>query len=974
MYRVARPFVILVPLATLFCLSYGSALFHDEQFAYRDAGQFYYPLYQRVQAEWDAGRWPVWEPEENGGMPLLGNPTAAVLYPGKVVFALLPYPWAMRVYVSAHTLLAFGAVLAMMRSWGTSWVGSTLSALSYAFGAPILFQHSNIIFLVGAAWLPLGFRAADRWARLGRRWALLELAVVLAMQTLGGDPEASYVLGVYAAAYALALSRRGSPRLAPRRLALYSSAAVAVWVVGTLLAAHWVPGWRAQGPPRPLPWMAWFYWAVLAAWVVAGLAVAARRMHRGSADTRGTMLAGLAGSAVLAAALSAAQLVPVLEFTSRSLRFMGGGLHDLYAFSVEPARAVDVLWPNFYCEGTRHNRSWFEILPPSGKHAAVWVPSLYLGALGIVLGLASLGWRDGTPWRGWLTAVAVISLVASLGEYASPLWWARWVPAAAHFVGPHDPMATSPIRQDSFLRDGDGSPYWALATFLPGFRQFRYPAKLLAFWTLAICALAGLGWDRLHSGASRPAARLAACFLILTLAALAVATSQRDWIVRRLAVFGEGEPTSALGPLDAEGAFAEMRFALIYGAVALSSTLVLVVYGRRRSSAAGTIALALATADLALANTRHVLTAPQALFTGEPKVVRIIAEAERKDSDAQPFRVHRMPLWFPPGWLETGSADRDQDFFAWERDTIRPKSGLPFGVHYTLASGTTVLSQYQWFFNGHYRHAGAEVAAALGVRPEQRIFYQPRRAFDMWNTRYFVLPAFPNGWTDSSRAYAAFLEQVDRTYPAPDAFDDPLSGELRLNWIYGEDLQVFRNRAAYPRAWVVHQARAHRPGDEPDRLETLAEMLFPNDAFWNDPRRRVYDPRVVAWLDRDTIKSLAGYLRGAPPVTGESVTVARYDPQRVELEAVLNQPGLVVLADVDYPGWRLTIDGEPAAVYRVNLLMRGAAVGAGRHRLVYTYEPLSFYWGRWVSAAGMIVFFALAAFFRRCPISPVLAR
>ena len=27
-------------------------------------------------------------------MPLLGNPTAAVLYPGKLVFAVLPYPWA----------------------------------------------------------------------------------------------------------------------------------------------------------------------------------------------------------------------------------------------------------------------------------------------------------------------------------------------------------------------------------------------------------------------------------------------------------------------------------------------------------------------------------------------------------------------------------------------------------------------------------------------------------------------------------------------------------------------------------------------------------------------------------------------------------------------------------------------------------------------------------------------------------------
>jgi hypothetical protein len=73
------------------------------------------------------------------------------------------------------------------------------------------------------------------------------------------------------------------------------------------------------------------------------------------------------------------------------------------------------------------------------------------------------------------------------------------------------------------------------------------------------------------------------------------------------------------------------------------------------------------------------------------------------------------------------------------------------------------------------------------------------------------------------------------------------------------------------------------------------------------------------------------------------------------------------LADVDYPGWRLAIDGEPAPIYRVNRLMRGAAVKAGRHHLVYSYEPRSFYLGRWVSVAGLVVFLTLVAFFRRHP-------
>src|SRR5579885_1644625 len=100
------PALALLCLVFLILACFGPVLFQGRQFAYRDSGNFYYPLYRRVQQEWEAGRLPLWLPEENSGAPLLGNPTAAVLYPSKLVFAALPYPWAMRAYVVAHLVLA----------------------------------------------------------------------------------------------------------------------------------------------------------------------------------------------------------------------------------------------------------------------------------------------------------------------------------------------------------------------------------------------------------------------------------------------------------------------------------------------------------------------------------------------------------------------------------------------------------------------------------------------------------------------------------------------------------------------------------------------------------------------------------------------------------------------------------------------------------------------------------------------------
>src|SRR5579862_7073629 len=151
MRRLVVPLLVVACLAMLVWLSFGAVLFGDEQFAFRDTAYSYYPLYQRVQSEWEAGRWPLWEPEENGGMPLLGNPTAAVLYPGKIIFALFRYPLAARLYIIAHSLLAFYGAFRLMRGWDVSRTGAALTGLSYAFGAPILFQYCNIIYLVGAA-------------------------------------------------------------------------------------------------------------------------------------------------------------------------------------------------------------------------------------------------------------------------------------------------------------------------------------------------------------------------------------------------------------------------------------------------------------------------------------------------------------------------------------------------------------------------------------------------------------------------------------------------------------------------------------------------------------------------------------------------------------------------------------------------------------------------------------------------------
>jgi hypothetical protein len=986
---------------------YRAALFQGEQFGFRDAAHYYYPLYHKVQEEWNAGRWPLWDPSENAGMPLLGNPTAAVLYPLKVIYAILPYPWAARIYPVVHTALAFAGMVVLLRSWKTSWAGSMIAGISYAFGGPIVFQYCNIIFLVGASWIPWGLLAIDGWVRLKRPRALALLAVVLAMQVLGGDPESAYLLGLCGGGYAAGLAWVG--RFGPWKVSIgkwvpLTTLAIVGWVAITLFLAAKLPGLRPEPGEKPWgPIVRWFkmgempvfrkamfegpvssvFWTssipkvVAAIWGLAGLILVVRwRDRRTSNRTLVPILAGLAASAVLAGGLSAAQMVPAVEFTGLSSRATDESGHDMYPFSLEPYRLIELFIPGFFGRRFGQPVLWVELILPRLTHRT-WVPSLYLGGLTAVLAIGSLGFRNGPPWRAWLTGIVVVSLLGSFGEFASPLTAARFIPSLEKQLGPLDTKQTNAVRLDGYLRNGDGSPYFLMSELLPGFSQFRFPSKLFTFTALALAALGGLGWDRAAAGRSKRLWAFALGGSALSLGSLAAVLANQERIA---ALFEEFKQPTIVGKLDIPGALFDIKTSLFQGAVVLGATACLVILARRQAGLkpveadpfgqpipstrpfdlAGVLALLILSVDIGLVNAHLIRTVPQADFEFTPKVVSLIREAEKRDPSPGPFRVHRMPIWSPVLWHETISEDRVRDFVLWEHDTIQPKYGMLHGIEYTQAIGVTELYDYAWFFAPFPRTVRPEGAKLLGIKPGDQVVVYPRRGFDLWNSRYFILPALPK-WNDVDRGTAAFLPQAERIYPSPEIFNGNPEDPKMKHWTDEEDFQILRNKTAFPRAWVVHDIQFRKPIsglERATRREPMEEILFSNDVFWQDPQRIYYDAKRLAWIevpDEDR-PSLARYKSALPPQAGESVKVvtAESGPQRTVLDVNLKAPGIVVLAEIDYPGWKLTIDGKPAPILRANRAMRGAAVEAGSHRLVYTYEPRSFQVGIALSLTSII--------------------
>jgi hypothetical protein len=937
-----------VPLfGPLAALALGLVCFHGvllggEQFAYRDAAGFYYPLYLRVQQEWSAGRWPLWEPGLNGGMPLLGMPMAAVFYPGKVLYATCSPAWATRIYTITHVAIAWAGTFALARAWRLSATAAALAALAYAFGAPVLFQYCNVIYLVGAAWVPWGFLALDWMLGQGRRSGVIALALVLSLQVLGGDPESAYLTMLCGGGYALVLAWGTRPALSSNwRRGWLWFVGLAAWAGLTLVAAYVLPraGFMSWRPRR----------AVVqgVVWGLAGLAAFWQWRKRTGPARLAPMLAALAAAAALAIALTAVQLLPAAEFALQTARTGDDRPGQIYGFCVEPYRIIEMLWPDAFGRFSPDNRSWIQAIAPAGERL-LWAPSLYLGGLTMVLAAGGLAAacacpsRDGSRWPAWLALVAAVAILASFGRFGGSLWLARWIPGVEDFLGPHDPLRRRE-RVDVFLQDGAGSVYGLLALVLPGLSLFRYPAKLFPLAALSLSVLAGLGWDRVALGDVRAVRRWCLAGLAATAAALILILALRGPIAAEI---GRRVPTDLeLGPVSPRAAVAATVRGLVQSGLVLVLGLVLVRLAPRNPRGAGGLALFGMALDLGVAGAPLVWTVPQAELDAVPRALSLLADAERQRpgrvGTVDPYRVHRMEMVGSRIVQTCAPADRISTAAAWRRDTLEPLSGIPWNVQYTLFQGILENEDYVRFFVGGFTAATSNV------------YYLSVRGMCLWNARYLILPVSSNGWVSARERLG-----VERIYP-----DDTIAGDAieTERWIAHEDWQLVRNLAAFPRAWVVHDVRVravgNAPGD-PGRLGLMSDLIGAVDALGN-PARTSADLRAVAFVETARPEDLAGRVSRTLPGPGESVTITRYEPQRVDLRAELDRPGLVVLADVYDPGWALTIDGVAAPVYRTNRMMRGALLGAGRHKLVYIYDPASFRIGRAVSLAAVIGTLAL---------------
>jgi len=91
------------------------------------------------------------------------------------------------------------------------------------------------------------------------------------------------------------------------------------------------------------------------------------------------------------------------------------------------------------------------------------------------------------------------------------------------------------------------------------------------------------------------------------------------------------------------------------------------------------------------------------------------------------------------------------------------------------------------------------------------------------------------------------------------------------------------------------------------------------------------------------------------------VRIVAEAPTALEIETRSETPAFLVASDIFYPGWKATLDGEEVPIQRTNYVLRGIELPPGRHRVRFSYEPLSVIAGGAISLAVALALVGVAA-------------
>ncbi len=188
------------------------------------------------------------------------------------------------------------------------------------------------------------------------------------------------------------------------------------------------------------------------------------------------------------------------------------------------------------------------------------------------------------------------------------------------------------------------------------------------------------------------------------------------------------------------------------------------------------------------------------------------------------------------------------------------------------------------------------------------------------------------------------ITQVFRNRKSGETVAIPLLDNKQFSLLLEDEnmnVRIYGVLNAMPRCYLSHSWRILKSHNE-----ALNAILL--------PEKNNFDPEVVTLLESSESDG-KDHVDGTVYCASDSLKLKEISCEHLEIEVETSMPGLLVLADQPYPGWRAKIDAADSPILVANGFNRALHVPAGKHSITFTYVPDSFYLGVGLSALAVFL-------------------
>jgi O-antigen/teichoic acid export membrane protein len=897
-----------------------------------------------------AGQLPLWNPYIFSGQPFLANGQHSAFYPFSVLFYVMPLSKAYGWFTVSQLWLAGLCMYIFLRTLRVTRLGALIGGMAYSLSAFFVVSVVFTMIIAGAVWLPLILAMIETIIRKQEEKGLTGYspipyvaagAIALGVQTLAGHVEITYYTLLVSGYYAL----------------------------GRLLLL-----WRRQATPR--------FALRLAGWLLVMV--------------------------VLGVGLGAVQLIPMYEVVSQNFRDNSVTLAQVREWALPFRRIISFIIPDFFGNPAHHG--YFDVVTwrwqPIGLNAHGQINPLcpYCIRWDIKTAVEAGAYVGILPLV--LATLAVVQVIAQTWKAGRLEGWKN----ALFSTPPHQTPNLPTLQSSTFiftvlallsLLFAFGTPLYALLFYgLPGWSQLHSPFRWIFPFTLSIAVLAGIGVTYLERLVSVPweswqekQQRSREENSLLT------PQSSNPPILQpsNLPTFQPSNPPTFLYTISlyiawllfwggvigllvmltaliiptpfihsanfvfersglAQNAFADARqffgyqwpnFFKFFLMVMASGAVLRIVRcpiflppllggGWGGVSIWKPLAVLIIAFDLLLAGAGFNPSVDPALFAFKPKVVQWLEARQAED----PF--------FRLNSFDTSEGRGNKVFLA--------NAGMFYNLFDVRGYDSIIPAQY-----GRFMHLIQENGDLLFNR---------------------IGPIYHDGYAALD---SALLDLLGVRY----ILTTVDIGNPNYKLVYDEEIRIYENTDALPRAFVVYEKLDLSGLGKPDRSDWTDELSLALRSL--NPRQQVILDGENNGLGRDltpedAINDVVGAV-GQPPL--QSIRFTAYTPNEIRLTVQLDRPGWLVLADSYFPGWRAYASAEPQpaarspqptdqtskppilqssnpeielTIHRANGAFRAVYLQPGQWEVRFRYSPRSFQLGLYCSFLALVTLIFLCGY------------